>query len=234
MNFFDTSIIHFLNGFSQKSKDFDKILAFIVDNDFIKGAIIFSIFWFFWFQKSSKINYNRERIIISIVACILAVFVGRVLALALPYRARPVFNPGLKFLRPYEFQSYGLDTWSSFPSDHAVMFFALATGIFLISKKTGILAYLYVLVIVSFPRVYLGFHYPTDILVGAVIGILITFFVSIHRISNPIIKKVFQFSSKYQGLFYALFFLLSFQICTMFYETRVIGGALIRFFRTLM
>jgi hypothetical protein len=68
MNFFDASIMDFLNGFSQISKSFDAFMVFIVDNNFIKGVTIVSILWFFWFQKSQKIIFNRERIIICIVS----------------------------------------------------------------------------------------------------------------------------------------------------------------------
>ena len=233
MNTFDSSIVHFLNGFSRKSENFDTVVAFIVENDFIKGGILFSVFWFFWFQRGSpdQLLQNRRRIIAGLISCIFAVFVGRLLALTLPYRTRPVFNDNLHFERPYDFASYGLDSWSSFPSDHAVMFFALATAIFLISKKIGIFAYLYVAALVCFPRIYLGFHYPTDILVGAVIGILITLLISLRKISDPVSSKVLQLAGRFPGLFYGFLFLLSFQICTMFYETRIILSVLIKLIR---
>src|SRR5450631_1803477 len=196
------------------------MMAFIVDNDFIKGGVIISFFWFFWFHKSNQTIYNRRCIIIGIVSSFAAIIVSRILAVTLPFRRRPVYNNELHFVKPFKWGEYGLVNWSSFPSDHATMFFALATGIFLISKKAGIFAYLYVLIIICFPRIYLGYHYPTDILVGAVIGIVITYIISINRISNPVIKKVSHFSLIYPGFFYALVFLISFQICTMFSEIR--------------
>jgi hypothetical protein len=60
-----------------------------------------------------------------------------------------------------------LSGWSSFPSDHACLFFALATGLCLISPVIGGLALLHASLIVSLPRIYLGLHYPTDVLAGA-------------------------------------------------------------------
>lgn len=110
----------------------------------------------------------------------------------------------------------GLETWSSFPSDHAILFFALSTCILLISKKAGALAYIYTLLIICFPRIYFGYHFPTDILGGAVIGIAVTLIASIDKISKPLIESVFKFSSKYTGLFYVFFFLLTYQIATGF------------------
>ena len=234
MNSFDESIIHFLNSFSRKSMFFDRLMNFIIDDYFIKGGIIVSLFWFFWFHKSNKINYNRKGIIISVLSTFIAIIVAKLLELILPFRIRPAYNPEVIFLRPYRFSDYGLDKWSSFPSDHAVMFFALATGIFLISKKIGTLVYLYVFFIICFPRMYLGLHYPTDILVGALIGIFVTFLVSMLKICDFIVSKVFEFSLKYEGLFYALFFLLSFQIATMFSEIRTMGLYLFDFLQKVL
>lgn len=229
MNSFDASIIHFLNGFSQKSMFFDRLMNFIVDDYFIKGGIVMAVLWFLWFHKSTRIKNNKDGVLLTLLSTFIAIIIGRLLEITLPFRARPAYNHDINFIKPYRFGNYGLDNWSSFPSDHAVMFFALATGIFLISKKAGIFTYLYVLVIICFPRMYLGLHYPTDILVGAVIGIFITLVVSMSKIFVPLNKKIIQFSSSYPGYFYALFFLLSFQIADLFEETRTIGAYLYEF-----
>lgn len=231
MNYFDTSIINFLNSLSQKLPLLNTFMLFIVDNDFIKGGVVVSIFWFFWFQEDENIIYKRERIVISLISCIAAITVGRLLAKVLPFRSRPLINPDLSLLFPNKSVIHGLDMNSSLPSDHAVMFFALATGIFLVSRKIGVLTYLYVLFFICFPRIYLGLHYPTDILAGAIIGIIITLILSLDRISRPISQKILQFSLKYSGIFYVLFFWLTFQIGTMFDSGRYIGNFLFRIIR---
>lgn len=216
MNNFDSSIIHFINGFSRVSEPFDNFISNILENNLIKGAVIVSILWFFWFHKSSKLTFNRGRIIIGIIASIIGVIVSRALTLLLSFRARPFDNPDLHFVKPYFMQTEGLETWSSFPSDHAILFFSLSTCIFLISKKAGVFSFIYTFLIICFPRIYFGFHYPSDILGGAIIGIAITLLLSINKISTPIIQIIFKFSSKYTGLFYLLFFLLTYQMANLF------------------
>jgi len=59
----------------------------------------------------------------------------------------------------------------SFPSGHAAFFFALATGVFFHRKWWGVLFYIAALAI-SLSRVAAGLHWPSDVLAGAVIGIL--------------------------------------------------------------
>jgi undecaprenyl-diphosphatase len=57
----------------------------------------------------------------------------------------------------------------SFPSDHAAFCFAIATVLVLLSWRTGVWALLFAGV-VAFSRVYVGEHYVSDVLAGALIG----------------------------------------------------------------
>ncbi len=59
----------------------------------------------------------------------------------------------------------------SFPSGHTIFMFALATGIFFVNRKFSYFLYASGLVI-GLARVMGGVHYPSDILGGAILGIL--------------------------------------------------------------
>ncbi len=58
----------------------------------------------------------------------------------------------------------------SFPSGHTGSSFAAATALFLWSKKWGIPA-LVLAALIGLSRVYLFVHFPTDVIVGALLGI---------------------------------------------------------------
>lgn len=61
-------------------------------------------------------------------------------------------------------------SWS-FPSGHTSSSFAFATAVFSNNKKWGIAAYILAAAI-GFSRIYLGVHYCTDVLAGAVLGVV--------------------------------------------------------------
>jgi undecaprenyl-diphosphatase len=61
----------------------------------------------------------------------------------------------------------------SFVSDHATLAMALAVGIFMVHRKSGLLGIL-LAVGAGFSRVYMGVHYPTDVIGGLALGAAIT------------------------------------------------------------
>ncbi|MBO6260463.1 MAG: phosphatase PAP2 family protein [Lachnospiraceae bacterium] len=61
---------------------------------------------------------------------------------------------------------------SSFPSTHSAWSFAAATAIFMRHRKAGIPVFI-VAAIIAFSRMYLFLHFPTDVLVGIVFGVVV-------------------------------------------------------------
>lgn len=60
----------------------------------------------------------------------------------------------------------------SFPSGHTLSSFAAATALFCYNKKWGALAYVMAF-LMGFSRLYFFVHFPTDVIVGAVLGLLL-------------------------------------------------------------
>jgi undecaprenyl-diphosphatase len=61
----------------------------------------------------------------------------------------------------------------SFVSDHATLTMALAVGLFMVHRRLG-LAGIALAVLEGFCRVYMGVHYPTDVLGGLALGTAVT------------------------------------------------------------
>lgn len=237
MNIFDESIIYFINQFAHSSKYFDETIFVIANNKLFKGGVVVSLIWALWFRKSSNQNSVREHIIITLLISIVAIAVGKTLALLLPFRYRPIHEPNLDFQLPFGIletaESHNGVLLSSMPSDHAVLYFALATGLWFVSKKIGLLALVYTTLIIALPRIYLGLHYPSDIIVGSIIGILIALIANELLKNHKLIKKILNFAKHKPAFFYAIFFLFSYQIADLFTDSYSLVKSNIKFLISL-
>jgi undecaprenyl-diphosphatase len=79
--------------------------------------------------------------------------------------------------RPYRVLSDVLllgqpSTDPSFPSDHATMAGAVAVGLVLVSRRLGAFALIAAL-LMAFTRVYVGAHYPDDVIAGLALGAVV-------------------------------------------------------------
>ncbi|CAH0313974.1 undecaprenyl-diphosphatase [Peribacillus simplex] len=60
---------------------------------------------------------------------------------------------------------------NSFPSDHTIIFFSFCITFWLFKRGWGIL-WVILAVLVGISRIWIGVHYPADVLVGAIISIV--------------------------------------------------------------
>lgn len=220
MNVFDLSIMHYVNQFSRHSWAFDTVVSFLSHNNLLKGGALITVIWWAWFKSDQQQSHNREHILSTLICCLIAESVSRVLSLTLPFRPRPLYEESLAFLIPYGVDKSSFDGWSSFPSDHAVLFFSLASGLLFISGKAGVFALAYVTLFVALPRIYLGIHFPTDIIAGAVIGVAITWLGNRFFAENKILKAITNWSRAKPDFFYPVFFMFTYQLIDMFFDAR--------------
>jgi len=131
-----------------------------------------------YITKDKNIQYKGWETVGSLAV---TVVVGEGLKYAIN-RQRPYTTyPGVVF--PYD----ASETGQSFPSGHTSIAFATATSLALEYKKWYVVvpAYLWAAG-VGYSRLYLGEHYPTDVLAGAVVG------AGSAWLSHWLTKKVFK------------------------------------------
>jgi undecaprenyl-diphosphatase len=234
MNFFDLGIIHFLNSFAHRSKGLDSLIVHMSENVLLEGGIIVVLFWWVWSQGDGEESKRRELLVFGIFSTAFAVLFARLLALTLPFRLRPVHNPAVDFKLPYFMNPSALIGWSSFPSDHAVVFFCLAMTLWFASRRIGAIALTYALFGCSLPRIYLGIHYPTDVLSGAALGIAIAYLAKVDGLRDAVLRPVLYWQERHLQSFSAFLFLCTFEIAEEFNSARTLAlsgfhGALLIF-----
>jgi len=136
MNGFDSTIISFFNQYAQVAWKLDAAVIFISENSLLKGTVLVTLLWWSWFIKSENQHRIRKHVISVQLGCLIAIMAARSLSLALPFRPRPIYNESLEFLLPHGMFVGYLQGWSSFPSDHAVLFFPFRQVWYLYQKRS--------------------------------------------------------------------------------------------------
>jgi undecaprenyl-diphosphatase len=214
MNPFDLSISSFLNRFAQRSFRFDQFVEFLSDYNLLKGGVILAFIWWLWFQDED-IRRKREALLAAMIASIPALAIAWTLS-RLIFRLRPLNETQFLFRVPYGESSIGWVNQRSFPSDHAVLFFALATGIFFASRRAGWFTFVYVTTVICLPRLYLGAHYMTDILGGGAIGISLAWLANRQPIRKPLTSWALQWLDARPAQFYCFSFLMTYMMAELF------------------
>ena len=221
----DLEIYKFITGFAHQSEFFDKVVYVLSQNPMFKSLPPALLFWVLWFYPNSDMAATRRKILAALFIAIVAISASRLAAFSLPFTLRPMFDPSITAV-PFDFIGEGLNDWSSFPSGHAVLFFSLAMSFFLINRFAGVIATLHAVVIITIPRIYLGFHWPSDILGGLILGSAISLLL-MGPVSRLIDRTQFlPAAMRYEYVLYPGLFFLTFQISTTFNSARRFVSAL--------
>jgi membrane-associated phospholipid phosphatase len=215
---FDYAILHFLNRLAQRSWLLDASLGNL--NMLMFSSLpIMALVWYVWF--SSEDVRRRAAILAGVVLSFGIGTVSRALQLLLPTHLRPDLDAGLDFRVPFGFSAQSLSHWSSFPSDHAAVTFTLATIVFLMNRRAGRAAYAFA-VPVTLVRVYAGYHCPTDVIGGAMLGIFGSA-LAVKLSSVGWVQRLANVPPRRAAVFYAASFYVCFGVTTLFVDYRDVG-----------
>lgn len=158
----------------------DDLLIFMAQYLIYTIPVLLIILWFWSVPVKKAVFKSLIAVVIAWLglAKLVAVLVNR------PRPAEAILNAKeLLFHRP--------DT--SFPSDHATMMFALALSLRLYGLKKLGNTLLVVAVLISISRVWVGVHFPFDVIAGAILGCFVAWIVWLCRnfidryLTNPLL-----------------------------------------------
>jgi membrane-associated phospholipid phosphatase len=198
------------------------VQGFLVHSDLLKGGLLVASLWWLWMQPHEDQRRRREVVVVAIMASMAAALLSRAFANLVPFRGRPFETPGfdLAMIPANTFETKG----GSFPSDHLALAFALVAGVFVLRRRVGVALGAYTLLVVGLPRMYLGIHWATDIIGGALFGIAAFAVLGHPRLRAPIAGKVLSWMHRWPGAFYATLFLISFGLMTRFEGFRLVAS----------
>lgn len=227
VNGFDDAILTFLTQHAFHAAFINRAIRAMTEFYTIKGLVLITAIWWIWLAPSQHGKSNREMVIATIVSGLLALLIGRLMAHYLPFRIRPIDDPSVHLHFPEATHTEStLRFWSSFPSDHAMMWGAIATGVFLVYRFVGVLALLYTVLFILLPRVYLGLHYPTDVITGLALGFTLTCLMARPAVRARIAAPILRLIERFPAPGYTFAFILCFEMITQFDDLRVATEAI--------
>jgi len=129
------------------------------------AAVLFVL----WLQGSQEGNEaTRRRMLTILLGSLIAILLIPV-AQALVVWPPPIHHPSLSSLYPRYI--YTNPEGSSFPSQSVTVYVSLAAGIYSLHRVTGWFLWVAVVILVGLPRIYVGAHYPSDVLGGVILGL---------------------------------------------------------------
>ena len=185
----DHKLLLWIAGLAGRFATLDWLVKYLA-NDFLVPAAMALIGAGLWFTGKTKDErrQNQWGFIYAIVGLGFSALLVQIINDHY-FRARPYVN--FPQLLPQVQRLFYEPTVSSFPSFPAAVTFAFAFGIWLENKRIGGLLFC-MAALMSLARVYIGIHYPSDILVGAAIGVAVAFIFSwiLRLILKPVVNLV--------------------------------------------
>jgi undecaprenyl-diphosphatase len=154
----------------------DGIMTFVSQRALIIYALVLLVMWFVGKEK------NKYTVVYAVITGALGLIINFVIG-HIYYEPRPFVTHKVHMLLPHAADA-------SFPSDHTTGAFSLAIAVLFRHRKIGVGMLLFA-VLTGFSRIYVGHHYPFDVLGSIVVGLIASMIVAFARpITEPIARII--------------------------------------------
>ncbi|MFG2872732.1 phosphatase PAP2 family protein [Streptomyces sp. NPDC048338] len=184
----DVGLLYDINGLAKDAPPwFDRVMEFVGEYGIMLGLVLVAL-WCWWSVRRRAALTDAVAGVAALVWAPLAA--GVALLVNIPIRG---------FVeRPRPFNDHqGLEvlvdgkTDFSFVSDHATMAMAIGVGLFVAHRRLGLVA-IALAFTEAFCRVYMGVHYPTDVIGGLALGTAVTLLLAplAHALLTPVVSAI--------------------------------------------
>ena len=175
----DVDAFLWINGLVGRWGVLDRLVEWLVSDYLIPVSVALALvaLWFAGRDRATRYRYQIG-VFVALAAMGFTSWAVQEVSLATE-RARPFldYEVNLLFYRPTDF---------SFPSNSVAAVFGIAAGVFGANRKLGT-AMFALGAVLGFSRVFAGVHYPTDVIAGALIGVVIAVLTyQLRKVVEPI------------------------------------------------
>ena len=159
----DYRLFQTINGLAGTHPVLDLVMIACAKYSPFVYALVLVALWLTWSHRVQRGAFLAG------VSALIALGIGQIVGALFP-RERPylVHHVNLLITRSPD---------TSFPSDHATLAFAVGVMVWQFNRRLGVALLLFA-VLTAFARVFVGVHYPSDVLGGAVLGTVVSLLVA--------------------------------------------------------
>ncbi len=169
----DYTLFRIINGMAGRSHTLDVVMISLAKYSPLVYAVALALLWLTWKPR------NQRAALFAGISALVALGLGQIVGYAIP-RDRPYLSHHVALLI-----THSPDT--SFPSDHTTLAFAVGIAVWKFNRRAGITLLIFG-VLVAMARVFVGAHYPGDVIGGAVLGSITSLFI-LRLIEVPVMRR---------------------------------------------
>ncbi|KIU14890.1 phosphatase PAP2 family protein [Mycolicibacterium llatzerense] len=173
----DTRIFYYINDFARDTPWLHPVVAGYAND----GVVLFAIFLLagWWIARRTNNPSAMTAAVWAPLGVLAAVAINQPIADTINATRPCNALPHIVVLH--------CNTDGGFPSDHAMMAGAVTAGVWLVNRRLGVVAAI-AAVAMALARVYVGAHYPQDVLVGLTLGSALS--VSGYLLARPMVSRL--------------------------------------------
>lgn len=194
---------------------------FVIANPLLSTWIFAAAFSYYWTKNDDHRSRRRAQLLETVLTLLGLVLVTVILRPWVRWPA-PNLNPAFQPLFPGYL--WGGGNSNCFPSHSTLAYFTVAIGFYSLNRWVSMALMIATILLVSLPRVYVGGHYPVDVLFSCALAGF--GFLLVRRIGMP--DFVLRLANKRPQpfLMHALMFLWIFELGEAFRGSELLFGAL--------
>ncbi|RSK29142.1 undecaprenyl-diphosphatase [Bacillus sp. HMF5848] len=157
----DKALFQFIQSYSGRNRVMDSLMIFASTKVRYIFAFVFLLMWLFNSERKVPIKVLQSTVLAFLINSLIKLFT---------FKPRPFLKGRVDILIPSKKDS-------TFPSKHTILMFAFSTSVMLRNRVLGVILTT-LSCLTGFSRIWVGSHYPSDIVGSATLGSLISLVVN--------------------------------------------------------
>jgi membrane-associated phospholipid phosphatase len=161
------------------------LATFLLQNPLMTTWVFAAVSYAYWSKQDDRTVERRVDLLRIVAASVLSFVLAALLDVKIGW-ASPARTMGFQSLFPSYL--WGTGSSNSFPSHSTMIYLIVSLGLLRLNRVAGLLLVPVTFLVISFPRVYVGGHYPIDVAGSVLLALLSLAAIDLLLTNSPITR----------------------------------------------